>query len=194
MSKGTPPNLLQKLLHVYQLKKDDSNALMTCKKMEEKEDIVKSETDLVDNESIVINIFVTLYELETYPTIIKDLVKLGHFFGLTLPDKCTSVNYSALISESHEKFTNVIGTPPLWINEVIYPTSVNIWTPSTFLTFKSLGMRVYYCSTHVEISQEFLSCTQMNSIVEDIMDKLGGSFIYLLESEIMREKGLEIIS
>ena len=57
MSKDTPPDLFQKLLHVYQRKKDDSNALKTCAKMESKEDIVKSETYLVDNESIVINIF-----------------------------------------------------------------------------------------------------------------------------------------
>ena len=80
---------------------------------------INSETNLVDNESIVINIFVTLYELETYPTIIKDLVKLGNFVGLMLPDKCTSVNYSALISESHEKFTDVKGNSTRLIPEVI---------------------------------------------------------------------------
>ena len=55
MSKGTPPELFQKLLHVYQRKKDDSKALTTCTKMESKEDIVKSETDLLDKESILIN-------------------------------------------------------------------------------------------------------------------------------------------
>ena len=93
--------------------------------MEAKEYIVKSETYLVDNESIFINIFVTLYELETYPTIIKDLVKLGHFVGLTLTDKCTSVNYSALISESHEKFTDVKGHSTRLIPEVITCLSTN---------------------------------------------------------------------
>lgn len=182
-------DLLWKILHGYQQTRADKNTKTSKKNKTLVKTIVKNQS----NNSTALNIFITLNDLEKYPAIIRDLVEMGHFVGLTLSTIASTYHYNTLIHKSREKFVEVTGNPPLWIKAISHPSSNAIWTPSTFRNCRDLGMRVAFCSTYIEVSQECLSSTQVNSIVNDIIDKRGGSFIYISANQTIRLKGMGVV-
>eukprot|EP00559_Dactyliosolen_fragilissimus_P002593 CAMPEP_0184866524 /NCGR_PEP_ID=MMETSP0580-20130426/22754_1 /TAXON_ID=1118495 /ORGANISM="Dactyliosolen fragilissimus" /LENGTH=586 /DNA_ID=CAMNT_0027366259 /DNA_START=70 /DNA_END=1830 /DNA_ORIENTATION=- len=122
--------------------------------------------------SPVLNIFVTSQDLEEHPTIIKELVKDGHCVGIT----STSQACSKVVLETHKKYSEVIGKEPLWYHVGSNTRGRN---PGCIRTCFKLGLRCALWSTKVNVIMTGFSDHQLKLISDDIIDKNGGSFVYV---------------
>ena len=131
----------------------------------------------------VLNIFVTLEDLNMHAGELKVIAAKGHvislepteFSGLSLLQKTAA---ACNIEFAHYEYTEVFGQAPRWL----FAKSVDTIGrhPSLFHKARDLGMKVVYWSTLVKVSSDDkLTSKQFDDIVGDCEDKNGGSIIYI---------------
>ena len=154
-----------------------------CVKYSDLDDAVASLQSLEATKAIL-NIFVTLEDLQSNPNELKELVKMGHHVALAssrplgfftgfsfMHSKSASSNIEAAFNE----YNQVFGQSASWV----LSDSVISRHPTYLRRAHDLGMKVAYWSTLVEVKASTLSEEQRTFIVNDVVDKNGGSIIYI---------------
>lgn len=131
----------------------------------------------------VLNILVSVSELESYGEILKNLSSMGHEIVLTLGtnESCSS------LSTTYMKFEKILGRKPLW-----YHTGIDSKgrSPCCFLAAKKLGMRSVMWSL----------CLNSNTpLVRQILSNEmkmhnGGMFVYLSKDNMSMHLLKEILN
>lgn len=126
----------------------------------------------------VLNVYVTLNDLQSFPEAVKELAKKGHHVALAPSDPSgelslfqgsEAANYVESIVNEYRK---VIGTEPSWI--AAYGRH-----PAMLGKATEFGIKVAYWSTLVQVGGDMLSVEQQDDISSDVADKNGGSIVHV---------------
>eukprot|EP00804_Cyclotella_cryptica_P011048 CCRYP_013525-RA/>CCRYP_013525-RA protein AED:0.01 eAED:0.01 QI:126/1/1/1/1/1/2/859/565 len=150
-------------------------------------DIQAAEADLFESmgaKKYVLNICVTLEDLQSSPKRLKELLKKGHHlvlspgeypgWGLSLFQGQIA---SCTIESAFNEYLSVFGEKPSWC--LSRSTDSLARHPAFLRKAQNLGMKIVYWSTLVQVESVNLSEEQKTSLVKDVMDKNGGSILYV---------------
>ena len=117
-----------------------------------------------------INIFVTGNELQEHPQKIKDMLKMGHFVGLSM-NRCGDDVQS--ITFSYNLFRGILGKRAEWchVGEGMSPQAHQL--------SKELNMKTAFWSIRCDVINNTLSPLELEAIKDELHKSKGGSFIYL---------------
>lgn len=154
-------------------------------------DLAKEDTDLwksLEETKSVLNILVTLEDLQSRQNDLKKLAKKGHHIAIASNENSgsfTRLNLfqgsSALnnIEKTFDEYSQVLGQTASWA----FSTSLFGRHPAYLRKAHDLGMKVAYWSTLLQLDGVKLSEEQKRLIVGDVIHKNGGSIIYVTASE-----------
>lgn len=122
---------------------------------------------ILEQHKAVLNIYVTLDDMQSHSKDLIELAKQGHYIALAP---------SANIEVAFNEYNNLFGEAAGWA----FSNSDAAGRHPTYLRkAHDMGMKVAYWSTLVRIEGTTLSEEQRNYIVSDVADKNGGSIIYI---------------
>ncbi|KAL7501916.1 hypothetical protein ACHAXN_000072 [Cyclotella atomus] len=122
---------------------------------------------MLEQRKAVLNIYVTLNDMQSHSQVLIELAKQGHYIALA-----PSANIEAAFNE----YNNLFGEAAGWAFSNSYAAGRH---PTYLRKAHDLGMKVAYWSTLVRIEGATLSEEQRNYFVSDVADKNGGSIIYI---------------
>ena len=134
----------------------------------------------------VFNIFVSREDIALFHPQLKELIKKGH--NLVLSPTNYKWNISGLnllkgklaasnIQSAYDIYSGVLGKNPSWF---FAKSADGIGRhPALFQKARELGMKVAYWSTLIEVDGWNLTAEQLSDLKNDVIDKNGGSIIYV---------------
>jgi hypothetical protein len=128
-------------------------------------DIMSTLQSTLEQREAVLNIYVTLDDMQSHFQELVELAKKGH---------CIALAPSANIEAAFDEYNHLFGKAAGWAFSNSDATGRH---PMYLRKAHDLGMKVAYWSTLVQIEAATLTDEQTNSIVDDVVDKNGGSII-----------------
>ena len=150
----------------------------------------------LDQSKSVLNIFVTSEDIQSHLNELNKLAKKGHYLALapsengsfTGPSLFGAGRASRNIKSTFEEYNDLFGEQPNW---ALSGSSVSLSRHPIYLRkAHNLGMKVTCWSTLVEVKGAKLSREQESFVVSDVIDKNGGSIIYITSYERDRKESL----
>jgi hypothetical protein len=149
----------------------------------------------IEAKKSVLNIFVTLEDLQSSPKRLKELLSNGHHLVITPSENSgwglslfQGQRASCSIERAFNEYLSSFGEAPSWC---LSRSTDSLGRHPAFLRkAHNLGMKVAYWSTLVQVERLNLSEDQKSSIVKDVMDKNGGSIIYFTLGDGASKDGL----
>ena len=158
-------------------------------------DLGYSQNDTAKAESVMksleetnsyLNVVVTLDDLESSSTTLKNLEKKGHNIVLLASSALTSGRMNSMtlfkgdvanntLKKAFDEFNNILGRRADW---VLSKSSYDRH-PLILQKAHELGMKFTYWSTLVQTKGAKLSNEELNRVLNDVKDKNGGSIIYI---------------
>lgn len=121
----------------------------------------------LEQREAVLNIYATLDDMQSHFQELVELAKKGH---------CIALAPSANIEAAFDEYNHLFGEAAGW---AFSNSDAAGRHPMYLRKAHDLGMKVAYWSTLVQIEAATLTDEQTKSIVDDVVDKNGGSIIYI---------------
>ena len=162
----------------------NTKKVAVCVQYSHLEGVTESYFKALEAKKVVLNIFVTFKDIESNSEKLKELDKKGHHIALASSRTLGSFtglsfmqtkNVRSSIETACNEYNNLFGTDSTWV----LADSAISRHPAYLRKAHDLGMKVAYWSTLVEVNGSNLSEEQKALVMDDVIDKNGGSVVYV---------------